>query len=128
MSLEKVKNLGLRPRFSVFQHFPRDLANVNEWKIMFDPSNQIKPNLSIMMQMRERNTASVTGIANSTIKIALSLTLSVKFEPVLWISILVPILVTYRTNDDLGEHSHSPSLAILQVVMLTVRSTLAYDI
>ena len=20
-----------------FQHFPRDLANVNEWKIMFDP-------------------------------------------------------------------------------------------
>ena len=24
-----------------FQHFPRDLANVNEWKIMFDPSNDI---------------------------------------------------------------------------------------
>ena len=23
---------------SVFQHFPQDLANVNEWKIMFDPS------------------------------------------------------------------------------------------
>ena len=22
-----------------FQQFPRDLANVNEWKIMFDPSN-----------------------------------------------------------------------------------------
>ena len=21
-----------------FQHFPRDLADVNEWKIMFDPS------------------------------------------------------------------------------------------
>ena len=21
-----------------FQHFPPDLANVNEWKIMFDPS------------------------------------------------------------------------------------------
>ena len=21
-----------------FQHFPRDLASVNEWKIMFDPS------------------------------------------------------------------------------------------
>ena len=20
-----------------FQHFPRDLANVNDWKIMFDP-------------------------------------------------------------------------------------------
>ena len=26
-------------RFALgFQHFPRDLANVNEWKIMFDPS------------------------------------------------------------------------------------------
>ena len=24
-----------------FQHFPRDLANVNEWKIMFDPSNNV---------------------------------------------------------------------------------------
>ena len=23
-----------------FQNFPRDLANVNEWKIMFDPSNK----------------------------------------------------------------------------------------
>ena len=23
-----------------FQHFPRDLANVNEWKIMFDPSTE----------------------------------------------------------------------------------------
>ena len=23
-----------------FQHFPRDLANVNEWKIMFNPSNE----------------------------------------------------------------------------------------
>ena len=22
-----------------FQHFPRVLVNVNEWKIMFDPSN-----------------------------------------------------------------------------------------
>ena len=22
-----------------FQHFPRDLAHVNEWKIMFGPSN-----------------------------------------------------------------------------------------
>ena len=21
-----------------FQHFPRDLTNINEWKIMFDPS------------------------------------------------------------------------------------------
>ena len=21
-----------------FQHFPRDIANVNEWKIIFDPS------------------------------------------------------------------------------------------
>ena len=24
-----------------FQHFPRDLANVNEWKIMFDPYKEI---------------------------------------------------------------------------------------
>ena len=23
-----------------FQHFSRDLANVNEWKIMFDPSTK----------------------------------------------------------------------------------------
>ena len=28
----------LRPRF---QHSPRDLANVNEWKIMFDPYSDI---------------------------------------------------------------------------------------
>ena len=26
-----------------FHHFPRDLANVNEWKLMFDPSIIIKP-------------------------------------------------------------------------------------
>ena len=32
----RLKNSG----FSLgFQHFPRDLANVNEWKIMFDPSS-----------------------------------------------------------------------------------------
>ena len=31
-----VKNLGLRPRPG-FQHLPRDLANVNAWKTMFDP-------------------------------------------------------------------------------------------
>ena len=24
-----------------FQHFSRDLANVNKWKIMFDPSNEL---------------------------------------------------------------------------------------
>ena len=24
---------------SVFQHFPPDLVNVNEWQIMFDPSS-----------------------------------------------------------------------------------------
>ena len=24
-----------------FQHFHRDLTNVNEWKIMFDPSNTL---------------------------------------------------------------------------------------
>ena len=28
-------------RFALgFQHLPRDLANVNEWKIMFDPHIQ----------------------------------------------------------------------------------------
>ena len=26
-----------------FQHFPQDLANVNEWKIMFDPSSKEHP-------------------------------------------------------------------------------------
>ena len=26
-----------------FQHLPRDLANVNAWKTMFDPYNKIKP-------------------------------------------------------------------------------------
>ena len=31
---EMLKTLG----FALgFQHLPRDLANVNEWKIMFDP-------------------------------------------------------------------------------------------
>ena len=24
-----------------FQHLPRDLANVNAWKIMFDPNNNV---------------------------------------------------------------------------------------
>ena len=32
--LEMLKTSGFA--FGV-QHFPRDLANVNEWKIMFDP-------------------------------------------------------------------------------------------
>ena len=32
---EVLKTSGFALRF---QHFPRDLANVNEWKIMFDPS------------------------------------------------------------------------------------------
>ena len=27
-----------------FQHLPRDLANVNEWKIMFDPYNKTSAN------------------------------------------------------------------------------------
>ena len=34
-SLGKLKTSG----FALgFQHFPRNLVNVNEWKIMFDPS------------------------------------------------------------------------------------------
>ena len=32
---ERLKTLGLALGF---QHVPWDLANVNEWKIMFDPS------------------------------------------------------------------------------------------
>ena len=35
---EVLKTLGFALSF---QHFPRDLANVNEWKIMFDPSNKL---------------------------------------------------------------------------------------
>ena len=29
-----------------FQHFPRDLANVNEWKIMFDPPIKVSHRLT----------------------------------------------------------------------------------
>ena len=36
-----VENLGQRPRFSTP---PRDLASVNEWKIMFDPYIQMQQN------------------------------------------------------------------------------------
>ena len=32
-----------------FQHFPRDLANVNEWKIMFDPYSTISFYFDIWM-------------------------------------------------------------------------------
>ena len=32
-----------------FQHFPQDLANVNEWKIMFDPS-VISESISIYLR------------------------------------------------------------------------------
>ena len=36
-SLGKVKTSG----FALdFQHFPRDLADVNEWKVRFDPSSK----------------------------------------------------------------------------------------
>ena len=31
-----------------FQHLPRDLANVNEWKIMFDPYSNLM-NFSILI-------------------------------------------------------------------------------
>ena len=47
-SLRKVENIGLRLGF---QHFPWDLANVNEWKSMFDPSNIVKKKTS-----KENNT------------------------------------------------------------------------
>ena len=42
INIRKVPREALRLKTSGFalgfQHFPRDLANVNEWKIMFDPS------------------------------------------------------------------------------------------
>ena len=43
INIRKVPRVGLKPRaFGLgFQHFPRDLANDNEWKIMFDPSHDI---------------------------------------------------------------------------------------
>ena len=41
INIRKVPREGLKTSgFTLgFQHFPRDLANVNEWKIMFGPSN-----------------------------------------------------------------------------------------
>ena len=37
---EMLKTSGFFLGFALgFQHLPRDLANVNEWKIMFDPYN-----------------------------------------------------------------------------------------
>ena len=38
-----------------FQHFPRDPANVNEWKIMFDPSI-VSTNLAIyVLEQKKKN-------------------------------------------------------------------------
>ena len=39
LNIRKVPREMLKPSGFPFgfQHFPRDLANVNEWKIMFDP-------------------------------------------------------------------------------------------
>ena len=34
-----------------FQHFPRDLANVNEWKIMFDPSIRMAILFFVMVRL-----------------------------------------------------------------------------
>ena len=31
-----------------FQHLPRDLANVNAWKIMFDPYNEVTNVVSLV--------------------------------------------------------------------------------
>ena len=39
--IRKVPREKLKTEGFGFQHLPRDLANVNEWKIMFDPYNQI---------------------------------------------------------------------------------------
>ena len=37
INIRKVPREGFRFALG-FQHFPRDLANVNDWKIIFDPS------------------------------------------------------------------------------------------
>ena len=37
--LDKISGEPLQDHWSSGQHFPRDLVNVNEWKLMFDPSN-----------------------------------------------------------------------------------------
>ena len=43
--------INIRKVFALgFQHFPRDLANVNEWKIMFDPSNENVGNLPLVLK------------------------------------------------------------------------------
>ena len=45
--LESVENQG---QTLGFQHFPRDLANVNDWKIIFDRSinNQLSPSTHLI--------------------------------------------------------------------------------
>ena len=37
-----------------FQHFPRDLANVNEWKIMFDPYSVVHKNLVLVWKTENK--------------------------------------------------------------------------
>ena len=37
INISKVPREVLKIEGKGFQHLPRDLANVNEWKIMFDP-------------------------------------------------------------------------------------------
>ena len=44
ISIRKVPRKG-------FQHFPRVLANVNKWKIMFDPSNQYRFQTRIKLEV-----------------------------------------------------------------------------
>ena len=39
INIRKVPREVLKTEGEGFQHFPRDLANVNKWKIMFDPSS-----------------------------------------------------------------------------------------
>ena len=45
INIRKVPQGGMKTSgFALgFQHFPRDLPNVNEWKIMFDPSIMLHP-------------------------------------------------------------------------------------
>ena len=51
--LGRLKSLGFAHGF---QHFPRDLANVNELKIMFDPSNLLCGRSVMYLNLSHRKT------------------------------------------------------------------------
>ena len=63
INIRKVPREVLKPEGESlgFQHFPRDLANVNEWKIMFDPSK-----VTYLTKNRKNHTRS-TAVERSAI-------------------------------------------------------------